>query len=55
MHTDRTVLVQSDPTAVERLHCPQVVEADGAVVFGLDDWLLEGLAGGAADVERAHR
>ena len=55
VHGDGAVLVQHDPVAVERLHRAQIVELNRAVVLRLDDRLLEGLAGGAADVERPHR
>src|SRR5215469_18751885 len=55
MHTDRAILVQRDPTTVECLDSAQVIKAHGAVVLRLDDWLLESLAGSAADVECAHR
>src|SRR5918994_5466953 len=55
MHADRAVLTQNDPAAVERLHRPQLVELNRAIVLRLDDRLLERLAGGAADVECPHR
>ena len=51
----RAVLGQHDVAAFERLHAAEVVEPHLAVVFGLDDRLLERLAGRAADVERTHR
>src|SRR5438477_729440 len=54
VHADRAVLVQHDPTAVERLDSSQVVEADCAIVFRFDDRLLKGLTGRAADVEGSH-
>src|SRR5581483_8810051 len=54
VHAYRAVFVQHDPTAIQRLHCSQIIEPDRAVVFGFDDRLLECLAGGAADVEGAH-
>src|SRR5579884_2821764 len=54
VHADRAVFVQHDPTTVQRLHGSQIIEPDRAVVFGFDDRLLEGLAGGATDVEGAH-
>src|SRR5512132_4409585 len=55
MHTDRTVFVQHDPTSVERLHSPQIIELHCAVVLSLNDRLLKCLTSGAADVERPHR
>ena len=55
VHADRAVLVQHDPVAVERLDSAQIVELHRAIVLRLDDRLLEGLAGRAADVERPHR
>src|SRR6476659_5583866 len=55
MHTDGTVLVQNNPAAVERLHGPQVVELNRAVVLRFDDRLFEGLARRSSDVERPHR
>src|SRR5208282_3990687 len=51
---DRAVLAERDPCAVERLDGAQVVEADLAVVLGLDDRLLEGAGGRAADMEGTH-
>ena len=54
MHTNRAVLVQHDPTTVERLHGSQIIELHRAVVLRLNDRLLKCLAGRAADVERAH-
>ena len=53
--TDRAVLVEHDPVAVERLHGAQFVVPHDAIVLGLDLRLLERLARRAADVERAHR
>ena len=55
MHADRSVLIQNDPAAVERLDCAEIVKLDGSIVLRLDDRLLEGLAGGSTDVERTHR
>ena len=55
MHADRAVLIQNDPTAVERLHGSQVVESNSTIVFRFDDWLLERLAGRTTDMECPHR
>ena len=55
VHADRAVLVQHDPTAVERLHSAQIVELNVAIILRLDDRLLEGLARGSTDVECSHR
>ena len=55
MHADRAVFVQHDPTSVECLHGPQIIELHRAVVLRLNDRLLKCLTGRAADVERAHR
>src|SRR3982074_237277 len=51
---DRAILVQHDPTAVQRLHGAQIVELNFAVILRFDDRLLECLAGRSADVERPH-
>src|SRR5205823_13280555 len=55
MHADRAILGQDDPASVERLHGAEIVELQRSVVLRLDNRLLEGLAGCAADVERPHR
>ena len=55
MHAYRAVFVQNNPAAIERLHGPQVVKSDSAIVFRLDDRLLESLAGRSADVKCPHR
>src|SRR6266513_251721 len=55
VHADAAVLVQHDPTAVERLHRAQIVELKMAIILRLNDRLLEGLARGSTDVECSHR
>src|SRR6476646_8155672 len=55
MHADRAVFVQHDPTFVECLHGPQIIELHRTVVLRLDDRLLKCLTGRAADVECSHR
>ena len=54
MHADRAVLVEHHEVVVGAFHDLEVVETDDTLVLCLDDWLLEGLAGGATDVERPH-
>ena len=51
---DEPVFVQHDVVAVGRGDGAELDVTDGAVVLGLDDRLLEGLAGCATDVERTH-
>src|SRR5437762_1777084 len=55
VHADAAVLIQHDPTAVERLHRAQIVELKMAIILRLNDRLLEGLARGSTDVECSHR
>src|SRR5262249_39521405 len=55
VYADRAVFVQHNPTSVECLHGPQIIELSRAVVLRLNDRLLKCLAGRATDVERAHR
>src|SRR5882724_10181625 len=55
VYTGAAVFVQHDPTAVQRLYRAQIVELKMAIILRLNDWLLEGLARGSADVEGPHR
>ena len=54
MDADRAVLVEHDEVVLGAFDDLEVVETHDALVLRLDDRLLEGLAGGAADVERPH-
>ena len=54
MHTDRAILIQDDPTAVQRLHGAEIIELNRAIVLRLDNGLLERLAGCSTNVERPH-
>src|SRR4029077_20661757 len=54
VHADRAILVEDDPTAVERLHRAQIVKPDRAIVLRLDDRLFKRLARRSADVESPH-
>jgi hypothetical protein len=54
VHGDGAVFVKNNKGVLHSFDDLEFVETDGSLVLGLDDWLLEGLAGRTTDVEGSH-